>query len=423
MNLRKNTIWNLAGSSTPLIAAALFIPYTLNHLGNESFGVLTLIWALIGYFSLFDMGVGRALTYELSRLRDVSSTSEISLTLKAGLILTFFAGLFGAIVMLVLAPYLAKSWLGIAPDIQEDVLLSFQIAAIGVLPTTITSGLRGALEGLNRFSTSNLNKITLGFLMFTLPAISIELHGDKLWTITLYLVLARLIVALMAMKQLWFYISLSSAGLIRSHIKPLVNYGVWVTVTGIVSPLMVYGDRFFVSAIVGAAQLPFYAIPQEGMQRLLIIPAALSGALLPQLASLNLVNAANTYKSNYKRVTIVMFYLCLLVAVLAYPSLAWWISSEFAQNALPIVLILSIGIWLNSMASVPYTLIHAMGNPKITALFHLAELVLYILILWWLTSRYGLVGAAIAWVGRVALDLILLHFEANKILRNINVRS
>ena len=68
MSLRHNTIWNLAGSGVPLIAAVAFIPFTLNRLGNEAFGVLTLIWALIGYFSLFDMGVGRALTYERSKL-------------------------------------------------------------------------------------------------------------------------------------------------------------------------------------------------------------------------------------------------------------------------------------------------------------------------------------------------------------------
>jgi O-antigen/teichoic acid export membrane protein len=41
----------------------------------EAFGVLTLIWALIGYFSLFDMGVGRALTYELSKLRGAVSVA------------------------------------------------------------------------------------------------------------------------------------------------------------------------------------------------------------------------------------------------------------------------------------------------------------------------------------------------------------
>jgi O-antigen/teichoic acid export membrane protein len=90
MSLRHNTLWNLAGSGLPLIAAAALISFMLQRLGNEAFGVLTLIWAIIGYFSLFDMGVGRALTYELSKLRGATFTdlaqqhNEISLTLKSG---------------------------------------------------------------------------------------------------------------------------------------------------------------------------------------------------------------------------------------------------------------------------------------------------------------------------------------------------
>ena len=179
MSLRKNTLWNLAGSGLPLLAAVALIPFTLFRLGNEAFGVLTLIWALIGYFSLFDMGVGRALTYELSKLRANNNMTEISLTLKAGLLLTLAAGILGAVLMLILAGYLATHWLKISPALQQDAMLSFQIAAIGVIPTTITSGLRGALEGLGRFPASNLNKMVLGLCMFILPAISITLHGNQ----------------------------------------------------------------------------------------------------------------------------------------------------------------------------------------------------------------------------------------------------
>ena len=147
-----------------------------------------------------------------------------------------------------------------------------------------------------------------------------------------------------------------------------------------------------------------------------MIPVALCGALLPQLAALSPRDAAASYRRNYKRVAVVMLGVCVLVALLAYPTLAWWLSAEFAQQALPIVLILCVGIWINSMALVPYTLMHANGNPRLTALFHLFELGLYVLALWWLAANFGLVGAALAWVGRVALDLFLLHVAANKLL-------
>jgi O-antigen/teichoic acid export membrane protein len=419
MSLRKNTAWNLAGSGLPLVAAVALIPFMLHRLGNEAFGILTLIWALIGYFSLFDMGVGRALTYELSKLHISNITTEISLTLKAGLMLTLAAGIFGATIMMILAPNLTINWLKISPKLQQDALLSFQIAAIGVIPTTITSGLRGALEGLEHFAASNICKAILGLCIFILPAISIILHGNSLSTITFYLVIARLIITLAAAMQLRSYLLLSTSGLIRDYIKPLIKYGVWVTITGIVGPLMVYGDRFFVSAVVGANQLPFYAIPQEGLQRLLIIPAALCGALLPKLIGLSKCDTMILYSKNYTRIIIGMFFICILSAILAYPVLSWWISSEFAHNALPIVLVLTLGIWLNSIALVPYTLMHAHGNPRLTALFHILELAIYIMVLWWLTTKLGLLGAALAWVVRVALDLLLLNVAASKLIRTL----
>ena len=70
MSLKKDTVYNLLGNGVPLLAAAVAIPYLLTSLGNEKFGLLALIWSLIGYFGLFDFGVGRALTYEVSRKKD-----------------------------------------------------------------------------------------------------------------------------------------------------------------------------------------------------------------------------------------------------------------------------------------------------------------------------------------------------------------
>ncbi len=423
MSLKRNALWNLVGSGLPLVAAAALIPYTLRQLGSEAFGVLTLVWALIGYFSLFDLGVGRALTFELSQLNAAKRFSEISPTLKAGLMLTGAAGMFGALLMWVLAPSLATKWLKIGPQIQADAVLAFKISAIAVIPTTLTSGLRGGLEGLERFAASNLNKVFLGFCMFTLPALSIFLHGNSLAAISIYLAAARFAVVVVTALQLLSFLSTSVIPLARQHLRALLNYGFWVTVTGIVGPLMVFGDRFFVSAAVGASQLPLYAIPQEGLLKLLLIPAAVSGALLPRLASLGTQQAATVYGTNYRRMVVGMAGVCAVAAGVAYPVLSLWLSNDFARAALPIVLVLSLGVWLNSIALVPYTFIHARGAPKITAIFHLIELGLYIVALWVLSARFGLAGAAAAWVARSLLDLVLLHLAAKRLLLIANDKT
>ena len=60
--LARNSILNLIGQGTPIIAAIIAIPILIERLGTDCFGVLTYAWMVIGYFSLFDLGLGRALT-------------------------------------------------------------------------------------------------------------------------------------------------------------------------------------------------------------------------------------------------------------------------------------------------------------------------------------------------------------------------
>lgn len=415
MSLKRNTLWNLAGSAVPLLAGAALIPYTLHRLGAEAFGVLTLVWALIGYFSLFDFGVGRALTYQLSRLQAEGETRQSTAILRAGLLLTAAAGVLGMGVVGALTPALAEQWLKISPNLQDDARWAFLVAAAGVLPTTLASGLRGAMEGLDRFAASNVGRMLLGTWMFVVPAVSIQLHGTSLGWIAFYLVLGRCLVLLMMVAQLREELFAPGLPLRRAHFKGLWNYGFWVTVTGIVGPLMVYGDRFFVSAAVGADQLSLYAIPQEALLRLLLIPAALTGALLPQMAAMGAREAQQAYRRVYRRVGAAMLGVCVLAAAVAYPVLSWWISSTFARDAMPVVLVLCVGIWINSLASIPYILLQAKGQPRITALFHLAELGLYLVALWFLSSRWGLAGAAAAWLARVALDWGLLHLAVRRL--------
>ncbi|MDP2880795.1 MAG: flippase [Azonexus sp.] len=415
MSLRRNTIWNMVGTGLPLLAGVAFIPFILKQLGGEAFGVVALIWALIGYFGLFDMGVGRALTFEISKLLADGQDAKVSGALKAGLLVTIVTGVVGAIVMLLIAPLLAHSWLKISPEWQSDTQLAFQIAALGVLPTTVTSGLRGALEGFGRFAESNVIRLFFGLSMFALPALSVSLHGNTLWCIALYLVGARLIVVMLSLIQLRYHLFNSTGSLaIKSQIGALFSYGFWVTVSGVIGPLMIYGDRFFVAGVVGAEQLQYYAIPQEGLQRLLIIPVALCGALLPILTPLRGGALVDIYKINQRRIAFTMLAACMIAAALAYPVLSLWLTPDFAQKALPVVLILAVGIWLNSIAQLPYTVLHALGKPRLTAMFHLVELAFYFVVLYWLATVFGLLGAATAWLLRVLLDLMLLHFAVNR---------
>jgi len=53
--LARNAIMNLLGQSAPIVVAVLAIPILIKSLGTDRFGILTLAWVVVGYFSLFDV--------------------------------------------------------------------------------------------------------------------------------------------------------------------------------------------------------------------------------------------------------------------------------------------------------------------------------------------------------------------------------
>ena len=98
--------------------------------------------------------------------------------------------------------------------------------------------------------------------------------------------------------------------------------------------------------------------------------------------------------------------------ILARPFLVAWMGQDFAVVATPVAELLLIGGWINGLAFLPYALLQGQGRPDIVAKFHVAELIPFVFILWFLANEYGLIGAATAWVLRVAADGGLLFAAA-----------
>lgn len=409
MSLSKNTVWNITGNALPLVVGAITIPLLIHRLGIERFGILTLLWTIIGYFSLFDFGIGRAITQQVAGCLGEHRYAEVPSIMKAGLEFTVLTGLFGAIVLFLAAYVLSHHGLNISLPLQHETFVSLLIAAIGIPLATFSTGLRGALEAYEHFHWSNLARMFLGTSLFLFPFFAVLLHGPSLITITIWLVGARLLSCLLIF---WLVKKLPSGRFWRSKITPgirkgLFSFGAWMAITNLVSPLLVSVDRFLISYLLGATMVAYYTVPFEFLVRLLIIPGALGASLLPNLAkdfAIDPKRARSTMWKSTKITAGVMLALCIFASMAAYPLMKIFISEEFASRAWLLVVILSVGVFVNGIAYIPYTALHAQGRAKPTGLLHLVELVFYVPTLLALVHFMGLTGAAIAWSLRTVFD-------------------
>lgn len=94
--------------------------------------------------------------------------------------------------------------------------------------------------------------------------------------------------------------------------------------------------------------------------------------------------------------------------VLAEPLLQVWLGAALDPQSIAVARIVLAGFWVNGIANVPYALIQARGNPRFTALLHVAELPFYMAALYLLGMQWGLPGLAAAFSLRCLADMIVL---------------
>jgi O-antigen/teichoic acid export membrane protein len=414
--LAKNAAWNLVAQGAPLGVALVAIPLLLHRIGIERLGVLTLIWALVGYASLFDFGFGRALTKLIAERLGRGNHEAIGTLFWTGLALLLAVGLTGSCLLLLVAlPWLVHGPLNVTPALVGETRAAFQVVALGIPFVIVGAGLRGTLEAHQRFRAIALVSGILGTFTFLGPLVALWLFAEHLGWMAAAVVISRALAA-----ALYFTCCLELPGLryprwSRADIQPLVGFGSWMTITNLVGPIMDNMDRFLLGVLASVSVVAYYATPFDVVTRALLIPVALTGVLFPAFSTALTEDAPRVrtlFLSATRYVFLAIVPISLLVAMFAREGLTLWLGSAFAARSERIVQWLAAGVLVSALSKVPYALLQGIGRPDLTALAHVAELPLYLLAAWALIGAHGAEGAAIAWTLRVLLDSAILFYFA-----------
>lgn len=410
--LASNTLWNLLGFGAPMVAAVVSAPLLIRGLGPDGFGILTMAWGVIGYFTLFDLGLGRALTQLTAERLNTEREGEIAGLTWTALVLMAAFGLIAAILVALLTPWLTGAVFKMPGEMIEDASASFYLLAVSLPAVTTTAGTRGLLEAAGRFDVLNAIRVPMGLFTFLGP-LAVLPFSRSVIVVTAVLVVGRFVAGI-----LHFYLSLRYLPVIRTEIRfqatlvrPLLRFGGWMTISGIASALMVYLDRFVIGAMISLAAVTYYVTPYEMMWRLTMIPSALFTVLFPTFAmsfARDRLQVQSLYDQVSRMVIIVMLPMTLLLATFAEDLLSLWLGADFGLESTRLMQWLALGTFVISHSMLAATGLQGVGRPDLTGKVNLAELPLYMVVLWWFVRTFGIEGAAIAWVLRAGLDALLL---------------
>lgn len=466
----RRTVWNLLGQGLPLAVSVVSVPVLVRHLGEARFGVLGLAWALAGYFSVMDLGLGRSTTkfvaQSLSRRKHQLAARVASL----GLLTHAALGAGAAALLAGFSGWLVQALIGSGGEVAAEALGAFYWVAWSLPFVLLAAGLRAVLEGGGRFDVVNLIRIPASSLNFLLAAVVAAL-GYGLETILAWLLVLRVATCALSFAIVPKVIpglrwSLRGDGV---PLGELARYSAWVGLANLINPFVFHFDRFLLGAMKGVVAVAHYTAPFELVTRMLILPGAASGALFPTFSAVSLaaasgggrasggstVSAGSTvsrggtasgegaaskggtgsgegaasgkgglqgdgggWRLMRRSVWVVGVVLALPAAVLvvfADELLHLWLGAGFAAEAAGALRILAVGVLVNGLAHMPYSYLQGVGRPDLPTKFLLLELPVYVFAAWVLVGRFGPAGAAAAWSLRVTLDAVLVFWAAYRV--------
>ncbi len=409
--LKKNFVYTVVGMATPVVVALATIPVYIHHIGEERYGVLSIVWLLLGYFGFLDMGLSRASANALAKLRDAPDEAR-SRVFSSSLYLNLALGVVGGAVIYFAGGYLFRTQFNLTEALWDELARGMPWVA-AMLPLALASGVGiGALESRERFLSVNLLQMSGSAAGQVVPALCAVFVSPSLeWVIP-----AAFATRLLTTVQIFWHLSrvdrLRLTGYDRGQGRSLFRYGAWISVSNIVGPILTSLDQFVIGSKLGPAAVSHYSVPMNLTTRVQIIAAALSRAAFPRLSRYSREEAVDLTERSIRGLAYLFGAACAGALFLVEPFLALWISPAFGQVATPVAHILLTGAWINGLAFLALSLLQGQGRPDLPAKMHVLELLPFIGVLWFLIDRFGLPGAAAAWVLRVAVDALLMFHLA-----------
>jgi len=395
------------------------VPFYLNYLGPEAFGLIGLYVTLQALMQLLDIGLSPTMNREVARASVNGTLHEARCLLHTLAIIYWVTAAIIAAAVFLLSPYIAEYWLN-AKNLPSEAIIH-AVTLIGlVIACRWPVGLyAGALMGAQRLTVAslvNIANVTLSnvgaiiILSFVSPTIEAFFQW-QLFVACLYV---------LTMKWATWHV-LCKPQTMRfefGRLKKIWKFSLGMSGVAISGVVLLQADKLLMSKMVSLSEYGHYTLATVLASGLYVLLSPLFNTIYPHMSSLVSVGATEKltifYKSGTKLFLSLLFPISAFIAFFSNPIVAIWTQNEIiADQVSPILSIIIAGTTLNGVMHFPYALQLAYGKPKIILKMNLLLLILLIPTLLVLTLKYGAIGGACSWLimnlAYVAIGTYLTH--------------
>lgn len=400
--LTRNVLANAIGSIWGVLLSLVTIPIQIRILGAEAYGLIGFLATMQVLLVVFDLGLPSTIIREVARDTDPARKFSRDLVQTCATIYWVIAIAAGVLFALA-APWIAAHWLNVETIPTAEVTLALQLLAVyaGILwPINIYSA---TLAGLQQFTTINILRIASS-TSSQLGGIIVLLITRQIGPLILWLSVSSLMVlcvhSIVCRRAIP---GLSLAPRFHFHsIRRIWRFALDLNLISTLTMVYVQTDRILISALLPLRLLGYYTATYIVARQISTIQEAVNSAVLPALSakaqSTSLIEVSEAYQ-RYAQMLLYMVTLPSFILIFfGHNILHVWIGTEIADGGWAAAALLACGFLLNASMSTGYTAAISLGHSRLAVVVNLVGLVWYVPAMFFLTTRFGLEGAALGWV-------------------------
>ena len=420
----RNSLYNFLTQVAVSFVAFVSIPFIVRRMGEEAFGLLTLIWMVVGYLSVLDFGVGQASVKYLAEQIGRGDIQKANSIVGVSVLVSFGLGLLASCFMLLMVPLFLDHVFEVPVSLYPVALSSLQWITLAIPFIMVQGAFRAVPMALQRFDLLNLVQGAGGLLQWG-GSLALIVTGHGLFEVVMLTVGIRFAGAILSYAvaaSLFPNLSIRRISFAKDTVKQLIRFGGWLTISQAVSPIVRYLDRLFVASYQSMRMFTFYSVPYEAVGRLQVIPLSLSTTLLPAMSERDALSEEEggtvhiLYERGLNLVVIVLLPVSIVLGVFSHQILELWLGGDFPAHSSGVLTILAAAVFVQAVGYVPVTALQAIGKPDIATKFYLGEIPLYFLLCMTLIPQYGIDGAALAWLIRLLIIVPALMYVTHKLI-------
>jgi len=284
----RTAIANALAYAIAIAVSFVQAPFLIHQLGDERYGIWTLIGLVTGYYGLLDLGTRGAIGFFVARARAQEATVEIAeLTASA---FWFLAGA-GAVVLV-----LGTGLLFLFPDLfrvgamyRTESLVALAIALVLTVLTLPLDVFAAIVNGCRRGEVITFTETIVRVVIFVL-IFALFQHGARLDVLAGIQVVGKVIVwvvALVTARRLESNWSVSFKFWRRSRLREILRYGLQTFVINVFSVIVERLDAIVIAVMLGARMVTFYVIGQSLVAYMTQGVSSVTLALTPFFADLH----------------------------------------------------------------------------------------------------------------------------------------